>query len=149
MTHKGGDCMFRRSDKELLDLQRQLLAVEEEEPEEEYEEEYEDIDEDYEDCFESDYEEEYDQEPFYRNHANNYGQSVKNYANRYGRGSPKKFDDDDFFDEGFDNEDVLYRKDYKKAQRKKRRKSFGLLILAIAEIVAIGYILLRVIEWMQ
>ena len=140
--------MFRRSDKELMDLQRQLLAVEEEDWEEEYEEEEFPEDEytDDEDDFE---EEEEEQELFYRNHANDYGRSVKNYANRYGRGSPKKFDDDDFFDEGFDDEDVLYRKDYKKAKRKKRMKSFGLLIVAIAEIAAIGTIIFWLLSWMQ
>ena len=137
--------MFRRSDKELMDLQRELLAVEEEE----YEEEIPEEDADYEDCFESDYEEEYDQEPFYRNHANNYGASVRNYANRYGRGSPKKFDDDDFFDKGFDDEEVLYQKDYNKAKRKKRRKFIGMLILAIAEIAAIGAIILWLLSWLQ
>ena len=134
--------MFRRSDQELLELQRQLLAVEEEdteeECEEEYEEEFEDTQEDYEEYFESDYEEEYEQEPYCRSHPN-----------RYGRGNPKKFEDDDFFDEDFDDEDVLYQKDYKKAKRKKRRKTFGLLILAILELAAIGGILLWFVSWMQ
>ena len=131
--------MFRRSDRELLELEQELLAVEAEEYEEDYEdEEYDDGEPDYEDCFESDYEEEYEQESFCRNHAS-----------RYGRGSPKKFDDDDFFDQGFDDGDVLYRKDYKKAKRKKRRRTFGLLVLAVLELMAIGALLLWFMSWIQ
>ena len=147
--------MFKRSDRDLLQLQRELLAVEEEmdeEPEEEFDEEYdeeyngefdenfEENDEeiDYEDCFESDYEEEYEEESFRPGHLN-----------RYKRGNPKKFQDDDFFDEGFDDGDVLYRKDYKKAKRKKRRKAVWLFILALLELAVIGAILLWVISWIQ
>ena len=139
MGPKGGERMFRRSEKELLALERELLAVEAEEYDEEecedevYDEEY---DEEYddEDCFDSDDEE----ENFCRSHAS-----------RYGRGSPKKFDDDDFFDQGFDDGDVLFRKDYKKAKRKKRRRTFGLLLLAILELAAIGALLLWFMSWIQ
>ena len=137
--------MFRKkSEEELWRLQQELLAAEEEDESDDLnlddlEEYLEEDEEDYEDCFESDYEEEYEQEPFYRNHANGYG-----------RGKPKKFDDDDFFDESdFADEDVLYRKDYNKAKRKKRRKTFGLLILAALEIAAIAAILLWFMSWMQ
>lgn len=136
--------MFRRSEKELLELERELLAVEAEEYDEEeyedevydeeYDEEYDDEEADDEDCFDSDDEE----ENFCRSHAS-----------RYGRGSPKKFDDDDFFDQGFDDGDVLFRKDYKKAKRKKRRRTFGLLLLAIAELAAIGALLLWFMSWIQ
>ena len=152
--------MFKRkSDEELWKLQQELLAAEEEEFEEEdldledleeYLEETPENEEEegYEGCFTSDYEEEYGQEPFYRNHANGYGDQVRNYANRYGRGSPKRFDDDDFFDEDdFADEDVLYKKDYKKAKRKKRRQNFGLVILAILEIMGIAAILLWWASW--
>ena len=149
--------MFRKkSDEALWRLEQELIAAEEEELEEEesdlekYLEEEISEEEDYEDCFESEYEEEYDQEPFYRNHANGYGETVKNYANRYGRGSPRRFDDDDFFDEGdFEDGDVLYRKDYKKAKRKKRRQNFGLLVLAILELAGIAAIILWWLSWTQ
>ena len=150
--------MFRRkSEDELWRLQEELLAAEEEDlpqeaPEEYGLEEYGDDgapDTDYEDCFESDYEEEA-QEPLYRNHANNYGESVRNYANRYGRGNPRRFDDDDFFDaDDFEDQDVLYKKDYKKAKRKKRRQNFGLMVLAILEIAGIAAILLWWLTWTQ
>ena len=142
--------MFRKkSDEELWRLEQELIAaegeqLEEEDPEEDPEEA------DYEDCFEEEYEEEYDQEPFYRNHANGYGETVKNYANRYGRGSPRRFDDDDFFDESdFEDGDVLYRKDYKKAKRKNRRQNFGLLVLAILELAGIAAIILWWLSWTQ
>ena len=135
MTHKGGVLMFRRKDEKLWQLQKELLAVEED-YEEDYEEEFEE--QDYEDCFDSDYEEEYEQEA-YRPH----------HINHYKKGNPKTFDDDDFFEDGFDDEDVLYQKDYKKAKRKKRRKTFGLLILAIAELAAICAILLWLASWLK
>ena len=104
--------MFKRSNREqaLRELEKELLAAEDEDMAEEefqedsfgdedFPEEDQPEEEDYEAYFSSDYEEEYDQEPFYRNHANNYGQTIKNHSNRYGRGNPKRFDDDDFFDE--------------------------------------------------
>ena len=127
--------MFRRSDRELQELQRELLAVEADEYEDE---EYGDEELDYRDCFGSGDEEAYEQESFCRDHAS-----------RYGRGSPRKFADDDFFDEGFDDGDVLYRKDYKKAKRKKRRRAFGLLLLAVLELFAIGAIFLWFMSWIQ
>lgn len=135
--------MFRKkNDDELWRLQRELLAAEEEEYGEEYEEEdtedpeLEDLLEDYEDAFESDYEEEYE-DPSY-----------SNYANRYRRGSLKRFEDKDFFDEeDFQEGEVVYKKDYKKAKRKKRRQNFGLLILAILELVCIAAIIVWWIQW--
>ena len=148
--------MFRKNkDEKLWQLQQELLAVEED-----YEEEYEEYEDDLgdltetgeeesgsiEEYFDGDYADQ-EEEPFYRNHANDYGQQVKNYANRYGRGNPKKFDDDDFFEEGFDDEDVLYQKDYRKAVKKKRRQNFGLALLAILEIAAIAAIAVWWMTW--
>lgn len=145
--------MRKKDNDELWRLQQELLAVEEED----YEEEDLDILEEFleeedpealEEFFDTDYEEEYDQEPFYRNHANNYGKNVKNYANRYGKGSPKQFDDDMDFDNGeYDDSDVLYRDDYRKARKKKKKANFGLIVLAIAEIAAIGAILYWWASW--
>ena len=150
--------MFRKknSDEKLWQLQRELLAVEDEEYEE-YDEEYEDelgglteTEEEeagsIEEYFDGDDTEEEDI-PLYRNHANDYGQQVKNFANRYGRGNPKKFDDDDFFEECFDDEDVLYQKDYRKAVKKKKRQNFGLAILAVLELLAIAAIALWWMTW--
>ena len=131
--------MFGRSEKELKALERELLAVEAEEYEDEaYEEEYEDEYEDEADCFDDEDDEPVVQKTF------DHGR-----VSRYGRGSPKKFDDDDFFDEGFDDGDVLYRKDYKKAKRKKRRRAFSLLLLAVLELAAIGALLLWFMSWIQ
>ena len=152
--------MFRKksNDDKLWQLQQELLAVDDEEyeefDEEDYEEDLGDLTEPEEDeadtieeYFDGDYADQ-EEEPFYRNHANGYGEQVRNYANRYGRGSPKRFDDDDFFDEDdFADEDVLYKKDYKKAKRKKRRQNFGLVILAILEIMGIAAILLWWASW--
>ena len=152
--------MFKKPDKELMRLQQELLAAEEEDlPEEETEElDLEDLDfpeeeeagEDYEEYFDSDYEEEYEQEPFYRNHANDYGENVKNFANHYGKGSPKRFEDDDldFEEADFDDTDVLYRDDYRKAKKKKKRQNMGLVILAILELLGIAAILLWWASWM-
>ena len=153
--------MFRKkNDEKLWQLQQELLAVEDEEELEEAPEE--DLD-DFSDYMEDDLSEEEmeeeetietymdsqygDEEPFYRNHANGYGQQVKNFANSYGRGNPKKFDDDDFFDESFEDEDVLYQKDYRKALKKKRRQNFGLAVLALLELVAIVAIALWWLTW--
>jgi len=136
--------MFHKRDDRLRRLNEELLA-EEEDYEEEYEEEYgeeeldlaqlEEIldDADLEDCFE----EEEEDEPLYRN-----------FANRYGRGSQKTFDDDFDYDDGdFEDEEVLYRSDYKKAKRKKRRKNFGLVLLLILELIAIAAVALWWLSW--
>ena len=135
--------MFRRSEKELKALERELMAVEAEEYEEEacgeeYEDEYGGEYEDEADCFEDEEEVPCWQETVSRGRVS-----------RYGRGSPKKFDDKDFFDKGFDDTDVLYRSDYKKAKRKKRRRAFGLLLLAILELAAIGAVLLWFMSWIE
>lgn len=138
----------KRQDDELWRLQQELLAAEEpdmEAPEEYAEEAYFD-EEDIEDCFESDYDEEYGQDLFRRNDDDE--EPVRNYANRYGRGSRKRFEETDLFDEdGFADEDVLYRKDYRKAKRKKRRQRFGLLLLAVLEIGAIIWLILWWTSW--
>ena len=150
--------MFRKKndDEKLWQLQQELLAVEDEEYEE-YEEDYEEelsgLTETEEE--EADSIEEYfdaddageEEIPLYRNHANNYGHQVKNFANSYGRRNPKKFDDDDFFDKGFEDEDVLYQKDYRKAVKKKKRQNFALTILAILELMAIAAIALWWMTW--
>ena len=120
--------MFRRrSEEELWNLQRELIAAEEEDEYEEYDDDPGDEDwEDYDDeADEDDEEEDEDDEP-----------ACPARLSRYRRGNPKKFKDRDFFDDdGFADEDVLYRRDYKKAKRKKRRKAFGLILLAILEII--------------
>ena len=152
--------MFRRKENDDLQrLQRELLAAEDEdtteldlEALEEFlgeETEYEaDAQETYEEYFDSQYEEEYTDEPFYRNHANGYGSDVKNYANRYGKGSPKKFGEDVEFDDTFDDSIAVYRDDYRKAKKKKKRSNLGLVILAILEIIAIAAIALWWASWM-
>ena len=133
--------MFRkRHEDELWNLQQELLAAEEEEYEEEPDEytddEYDD-EGDIEDCFDSNYEEEYEQEQYQPNHVN-----------RYRRGSQKYFDDSDLFDDdSFEDEDVLYRKDYRKAKRKQRRKKLWLLILAMLEIGALIWLILWWKSW--
>ena len=89
--------MFGRKDnRKLMELQRELLAVEEEEEYEEYEEEsfdefLDDPEEDIPEEAEEDFTQEYTDD----------GQGqYPNFANHYGRGSPKRFEDIDFFDEG-------------------------------------------------
>ena len=130
--------MFRRrSEEELWNLQRELIAAEEEDEYEEYDEDPEDEDwEDYDEEENDDAEEEEEAVCPAR-------------LSRYHRGNPKKFTDRDFFDDdGFADEDVLYRRDYKKAKRKKRRKAFGLILLAILELVILGTLILWFMSWM-
>ena len=130
--------MFRRrSEEELWNLQRELIAAEEEDEYEEYDDDPGDEDwEDYDD--EADEDDEEEDEPV--------GPAR---LTRYRRGNPKKFKDKDFFDDdGFADEDVLYRRDYKKAKRKKRRKAFGLILLAILELVILGALILWFMSWM-
>ena len=131
--------MFRkRSDDELWRLQQELIAAEEDEEDEEYDDpddwEYdEECDDEYDDG--EDFEEE---EPVRPSHMT-----------RYRRGHPKKFKDRHFFDRSIgDDEDVLYRKDYKKAKRRRRRKALGLMILAVLELIAIGALILWFMSWM-
>ena len=135
----------RKDDRKLMELQRELLAVEKEEEYEEYEEEsfdefLDDPEEDIPEEAEEDFTQEYTDD----------GQGqYPNFANHYGRGSPKRFEDIDCFDEGdFDDGDVLYQKDYRKAVKKKKRQNFGLVILAILEIIAIAAIALWWLSWM-
>ena len=130
--------MFRRrSEEELWNLQRELIAAEEEDEYEEYDDDPGNEDwEDYDD--EADEDDEEEDEPV--------GPAR---LTRYRRGNPKKFKDKDFFDDdGFADEDVLYRRDYKKAKRKKRRKAFGLILLAILEIIILGALILWFMSWM-
>ena len=131
--------MFRkRSDDELWRLQQELIAAEEDEEDEEYDDpddwEYdEECDDEYDDG--EDFEEE---EPVRPSHMT-----------RYRRGHPKKFKDRHFFDRSIDDdEDVLYRKDYKKAKRRRRRKALGLMILVVLELIAIGALILWFMSWM-
>ena len=131
--------MFRkRSDDELWRLQQELIAAEEDEEDEEYDDpddwEYdEECDDEYDDG--EDFEEE---EPVRPGHMT-----------RYRRGHPKKFKDRHFFDRSIgDDEDVLYRKDYKKAKRRRKRKAMGLMILAVLELIAIGALILWFMSWM-
>ena len=130
--------MFRRrSEEELWNLQRELIAAEEEDEYEEYDDDPGDEDwEDYDD--EADEDDEEEDEPV--------GPAR---LTRYRRGNPKKFKDKDFFDDdGFADEDVLYRRDYKKAKRKKRRKAFGMIFLAILELIILGTLILWFMSWM-
>ena len=130
--------MFRRrSEEELWNLQRELIAAEEEDEYEEYDE----------DPGEEDWEE-YDEEE--DDDAEEEEEAVcPARLSRYRRGNPKKFTDRDFFDDDeFADEDVLYRRDYKKAKRKKRRKAFGLILLAILELVILGALILWFMSWM-
>ena len=130
--------MFRRrSEEELWNLQRELIAAEEED-------EYEKYDEDPEDEDWEDYDEEEDDDTEEEEEA-----VCPARLSRYRRGNPKKFTDRDFFDDDeFADEDVLYRRDYKKAKRKKRRKAFGLILLAILELVILGALILWFMSWM-
>ena len=131
--------MFQKKpDKELWRLQQELLAAEEEENEE-YEEEYEPEDDLDLDAIlgEEDYEPEEESEPVYAN-----------FANHYGRGSQKRFDEDLDFEEDFDDSEALTREDYRKYKKKKRRGNFGLVVLAIQELLCIGAILIWWASWM-
>ena len=132
--------MFRkRSDDELWRLQQELIAAEEDEEDEEYDDpdnwEY---DEEYDEEYDDDGEDFEEEEPVRPGHMT-----------RYRRGHPKKFKDRHFFDRSIgDDEDVLYRKDYKKAKRRRRRKALGLMILAVLELIAIGALILWFMSWM-
>ena len=172
--------MFHKDDDELMRLQRELLAAEEEEEAEECEEyenydpqeepedgdmegydenltdgdlmEFDDLEdseipEDTEESFDEEDIEDFEQytdegavpqEPAYDRRS----------LHRYRKGSPKKFDDDDFFDRESQDGDVLYKKDYKKAKKKKRRLNLFLVILAICELIAIAAIAIWWATWM-
>jgi len=155
--------MFHKRNDRLQRLNEELLAEEEE-----YTEEYEEDCEEDDDLDEADIAdllgEEADEEEnaiFYRNHANSYGADLRNYANRYGRGSPAEFDDGDLEEDDLDDEEFLYRDDYrrakkhqqkakraeKKAKRKERKGKLGLAVLALIELIAIGGILAWWASW--
>ena len=133
--------MFRRrSEEELWNLQRELIAAEEEDEYEEYDDDPDEEDwEEYDDeAYEDEDEDEDEEEPI-----------CPARLSRYRRGNPKKFTDRDFFDDdGFADEDVLYRRDYKKAKRKKRRKALGMILLAILELIILGTLILWFMSWM-
>ena len=137
--------MFHNRDKRLQDLNDELLAEEEEWLEEEevdYEAEFdEDLlteEFDFEENEEVDFcEEDELEEPAYRN-----------YSNRYSRGSPKVFDFDEYeYEDDLEDEDFLYRDDYKKAKKKKKRGNLGLKILAFLELMAIAAIAIWWLSW--
>ena len=126
----------RNRQAKLRALEQELLEADE--AREEWEEEYEDPEADMEsDDFEEEYDEEQEIEEAFRTVP------LKQYA----RGSARRFDDDDFFESGFDDEDVLYRRDYKKAKRKQRRKKLGLFILALAELAGFAALILWWTTW--
>ena len=138
--------MFHNRDNRLQHLNEELLAEEEEWLEEEevdYEAEFdEDLlteEFDFEENEEVDFceEDELEESPVYRNHAN-----------RYGRGSPKVFDFDDYEDEDvLDDEDYLYQRDYKKAKKKKNRGNLGYVILAFLELIVIAAVGIWWLSW--
>ena len=153
--------MFHKRDDRLQQLNQELLA-EEEDYIEDYEGEYdEELDED--DIAELLSEDADDEEElFYRNHANGYGSEIRNYANRYGKGSPLRFDDEEYEEaDTLEDEEFLYRDDYrrakknqkkarraqKKEKRKERKGKLGLAILALIELIAIGGIIAWWISW--
>lgn len=105
--------VFDDPNRELDRLQRQLL--EEEDELEDILEEY--GEEDYDTLFEEDYEEE-TREPLYRNHANNYGADIRNFANGY-RGEALMDEEDD---RHFDYDDYV---------RGKKRRGPGRLLLIL------------------
>ena len=146
--------MFQKYDDRLQRLNEELLA----EDEEYYEE----------DCEASEYEElsEYDLEELLDEAEEEIPdsrepvQTVRNYANQYGKGRPKTFDAD-YFDEEEDLEDeeFLYRDDYRNARKHRKKKKaekasrngkkggIGLVILAILELIAIGGIIAWWVSW--
>jgi len=142
--------MFHKRDDRLQRLNEELLA-EEEEYFDEYEDEYEDEDdlseEDLADLLghEAEDMEEFCPQP--------------NFATHYRKGSPTRFDDDEFDEEEYlQDEEFLYRDDYKsakkakkkadRAERKEKRKKLGLAIIALVELIAIGGILAWWLSWM-
>ena len=148
--------MFHKHDDRLQRLNEELLA----EDEEHYEEEYEEADDLTEDSLaELLGEEEAEEEPlFCRNAANGYGREIRNFANQYGKGSPKEFSDGYFDeDEDLEDEEFLYRDDYRRAKKHKKKAKkeakaekkggIGLVLLAIIELTAIIGILAWWASW--
>ena len=137
--------MFHKHDDRLQRLNEELLA----EDEEYYEEEYDESDELSEADLAELLGEEEEELPFFQNHANGYGRDIRNYANHYGKGSPTRFDDEDMQEyDDLEDEEFLYRDDYRHAKKHKKKeapqqKKGGILwaVLAIIELIAIGGIL--------
>ena len=144
--------MFHKHDDRLQRLNEELLAEDEEYYGEEVDEE-EDLTED--DLAELLGGEETEEPLFCRNHANGYGKDIRNFANQYGKGSPREFDTDDFGEEyDLEDEEFLYRDDYRQAKKHKKKeapqqKKGGILwaVIAIIELIAIGGILAWWASW--
>ena len=149
--------MFRRkSEEELWKLQQELLAVEAEDAQPEYEPDdaFEDEEELMEQVdnliIEGILEETYDPDDPEEDEDSPEEAAVHVPAHRYGKGSPKRFEEDDFFDdEDLEDGDFLYKKDYKKAKRKKNRKKFGLFLLMVLEILGLGAIFFLWAKWLR
>ena len=154
--------MFHKHDDRLRQLNEELLAEDEEYYEEEYAEEDDLTAEDITDLLGEDEEEEEEAPLFCRNAANGYGRDIRNFANQYGKGSPKSFDEDIFEDdEDLEDGEFLYRDDYRRAKKNKRKAKkaakkearaekkggIGLVILAIIELTAIIGILAWWASW--
>ncbi len=130
--------MFKRYEDELQWLQEELIAAEEDE--------YEEICEEYGEDEEFPGEESWEEEAC-EDEEDDMDDAVRMVSHRYGRGSPKRFEDQDFFEDDVEEDEILYKKDYKKAKRKKARQNFGLVILAILEILGIAAVLLWWASW--
>ena len=138
----------KRQEETLRALEQELWEAEEDTDEEEYEDEEYDEDWDDEDPDEEDWDEEDDCVEYDLSEEEELENSFFGQRNsRYAKGNPKKFDDDDFFEDGFDDGDVLFRRDYKKAKRKQRRKKLGLFLLALVELSAIALLILWWTSW--
>ena len=159
--------MFHKRDDRLQRLNAELLAEEEDDYTEEDYEEYEEYDEDELDEAAiaellGEETETQEEQLFYRNQANGYGSDIRNYANRYGRGNPTVFEDEEDAEaDDLEDEEFLYRDDFrrakkqqkkakraeKKAKRKERKGKLGLAILALIELIAIVGILAWWASW--
>ena len=148
----------KRQEEKLRALEQELWEAEEDTDEEEYDEEdWEDEDPDEEDWDDEDpdEDEEYwddeDEDAYLEYDLSEEEELERSFfgqrSSRYKRGNPKKFYDNDFFEDGFDDGDVLFRRDYKKAKRKQRRKKLGLFLLALVELSAIVLLILWWTSW--
>ena len=140
----------KRQEEKLRALEQELWEAEEETDEEEYEDE--EYDEDWDDEDPDDGEEDWDDDDDYVEYDLSEEEELENSffgqrSSHYKRGNPKKFHDNDFFEDGFDDGDVLFRRDYKKAKRKQRRKKLGLFLLALVELSAIVLLILWWTSW--
>ena len=139
----------KRQEEKLRALEQELWEAEEEDFEDEEDECCED---DWDDEDPDDEEEDWDEEDDCVEYDLSEEEELENSFfgqrnSRYKRGNPRKFDDDDFFEDGFDDGDVLFRRDYKKAKRKQRRKKLGLILLALVELSAIALLILWWTSW--